>query len=217
MARRAVATLALVVGGSYAENLDGPCDILASAGHTCVAAHSTVRALYRSYAGPLYRVLRPANNASLNVSALDAGGFADIAAHERFCAVGDCVIATVFDQSPRGNHLGQRISTVSGRRVVHRMVNASRHKIAVRGGAAVFGMWFDAPSKSPGSRRYEPGFGYNRDFTEGVPKGNSPESIFAVMSGTHFNDQCCFDYGNSEDTITANGDYGSGAMEAICV
>ena len=41
------------------------------------------------------------------------------------------------------------------------------------------------------------------DDTRGVPKGNEPESIYAVMSGTHFNGGCCFDYGNSEDTRTA--------------
>ena len=38
-----------------------PCDILALAGNDCVAAHSTVRALYAAYAGPLYRVARPDN------------------------------------------------------------------------------------------------------------------------------------------------------------
>ena len=39
----------------------------------------------------------------------------------QFCAKGDCVISNVFDQSPNGNHLGQR----------HKLVNASRHKILV--------------------------------------------------------------------------------------
>lgn len=193
--------LALKAWGAQGDQ--GPCDILAGAGNTCFAAHSTVRALYSSYAGPLYNVRRP-NNESVNISVLEAGGFADIAAHEKFCPAGECVIATVFDQSPQGNHLGQRNTTDgSGNRVVHKMVNASAHKIAVRGGVSVFGMWFG------------PGYGYNRDFTVGVPKGNEPESIYAVMSGTHFNDKCCFDYGNSENTITADGDYGSGAMEAI--
>ena len=33
----------------------GPCDIYADAGAPCVAAHSTTRALYASYNGPLYR------------------------------------------------------------------------------------------------------------------------------------------------------------------
>lgn len=32
---------------------EGPCDILGAAGNPCVAAHSTVRALYKAYNGPL--------------------------------------------------------------------------------------------------------------------------------------------------------------------
>ena len=147
-----------------ASSAEGPCDILDAAGNKCVAAHSTVRALYAKYGGPLYRVIRP-NNASVNISALGPGGFADIAAHEKFCGAGDCVIANIFDQSPQGNHLYQRISDG----VVHKMVNASRHKISVAGGAEVFGMWFD------------PGHGYHVDNTNGIAKGNEPESIYAVM------------------------------------
>ena len=38
----------LLAAASAAE--EGPCDILAAAGHPCVAAHSTVRALYAAYA-----------------------------------------------------------------------------------------------------------------------------------------------------------------------
>ena len=180
---------------------EGPCDILAASGNPCVAAHSTVRALYSTYSGPLYKVTRT-NNASVNISVLRPGGFADITVQEKFCAAGDCVIANIFDQSPQGNHLYQRISDG----VVHKMVNASKHKITVAGGVEVFGMWFD------------PGHGYHIDDTTGVAKGNEPESIYAVMSGTHFNGRCCFDYGNSENTRLQpvhTGDYACGAMEAI--
>src|SRR4051812_39513555 len=35
-----------------------PCDIYAAGGTPCVAAHSTTRALYASYNGPLYAVKR---------------------------------------------------------------------------------------------------------------------------------------------------------------
>ncbi|MEW1838902.1 arabinofuranosidase catalytic domain-containing protein, partial [Nonomuraea angiospora] len=35
-----------------------PCDIYASGGTPCVAAHSTTRALYASYNGSLYQVRR---------------------------------------------------------------------------------------------------------------------------------------------------------------
>jgi len=96
-----------------------------------------------------------------------------------FCAKGDCVISNVFDQShcggkcppPAGNHLGQR----------HKLVNASQHKISVGGGTEVYGMWFD------------PGYGYHVDNTTNIATGNEPESIYAVLSGTHFNGGCCFD------------------------
>ena len=37
---------------------DGPCDITGKAGNPCVAAHSTTRALYAAYDGPLYQVTR---------------------------------------------------------------------------------------------------------------------------------------------------------------
>lgn len=42
------------------------------------------------------------------------------------------------------------------------------------------GMWFD------------PGNGYHQDKTTGLALGNQPESIYAVMSGTHYNGACCF-------------------------
>eukprot|EP00658_Telonema_sp_P-2_P076686 TRINITY_DN675_c0_g1_i9.p2 TRINITY_DN675_c0_g1~~TRINITY_DN675_c0_g1_i9.p2 ORF type:complete len:125 (-),score=36.77 TRINITY_DN675_c0_g1_i9:80-454(-) len=61
-------------------------------------------------------------------------------------------------------------------------------------------MWFD------------PGYGYHVDATTGIATGNDPESIYAVMSGTHYNGGCCFDYGNSE---TNDRDDGCGTMEAI--
>ena len=54
-------------------------------------------------------------------------------------------------------------------------------------------------------------FRYHVDNTTGVATGNDPESIYAVLSGTHINGGCCFDYGNSE---VNNRDDGCGTMEA---
>ena len=34
-------------------------------------------------------------------------------------------------------------------------------------------------------------FGYHVDETKGIAKGNDEESIYAVMSGTHFNGRWC--------------------------
>ena len=63
---------------------EGPCDILAAAGTPCVAAHSTARALYGTYAGPLYEVQRASDGKRLSI--LAANGVADAAAQDAFCS-----------------------------------------------------------------------------------------------------------------------------------
>ena len=52
----------------------GPCDIYASGGTPCVAAHSTTRALYGAYNGPLYQVRRSSDNTTKDIGVLSAGG-----------------------------------------------------------------------------------------------------------------------------------------------
>ena len=85
-----------------------PCDIYASTGHPCVAAHSTVRALYSNFSGPLYNLSKP-DGTSKSISVTTPGGYADKATHDAFCGPEkDCVIYNVFDQSPMNNHLGPR-------------------------------------------------------------------------------------------------------------
>jgi len=45
----------------------GPCDVYAAAGDPCVAAHSTTRALYASYNGPLYQIVRQSDGKLLDI------------------------------------------------------------------------------------------------------------------------------------------------------
>src|SRR6476620_9186560 len=93
----------------------GPCDIYAAAGDPCVAAHSTTRALYAGYNGPLYQVLRQSDGRTLDIGLVqpvaspvpDAGGYANAAAQDAFCANTYCWITTVFDQSSKHNDLKQ--------------------------------------------------------------------------------------------------------------
>src|SRR4051812_3851814 len=90
----------------------GPCDIYATAGTPCVAAHSSTRALYASYNGPLYQILRQSDGKKLDIgvvkpSANEAGGYADAAAQDAFCAGTYCWITTLYDQSGHGNHVTQ--------------------------------------------------------------------------------------------------------------
>lgn len=93
----------------------GPCDIYAAAGDPCVAAHSTTRALYATYNGPLYQVLRQSDAKTLDVGVVqpaaspvpDRGGYADAPVQDRFCAGTYCWISIIYDQSPKHNDLVQ--------------------------------------------------------------------------------------------------------------
>ena len=90
----------------------GPCDIYGAGGTPCVAAHSTTRALYRAYNGNLYQVRRSSDNTTRNIGVLTAGGVANAAAQDSFCANTTCVITVLFDQSGRGNDLWYQGSSV---------------------------------------------------------------------------------------------------------
>src|SRR5450432_4100678 len=82
-----------------------PCDIYAAAGTHCVAAHSTVRALFSAYSGPLYQVRRSSDSTTLNIGTLTAGGYANAAAQNSFCAGTACTITEIFDQTSEHNNL----------------------------------------------------------------------------------------------------------------
>ena len=43
-----------------------------------------------------------------------------------------------------------------------------------------------------------PGVGYRNNKTMGIATGDQPEAEYMVTSGTHYNKECCFDYGNAE-------------------
>jgi hypothetical protein len=81
----------------------GPCDIYQAANTPCGAAHSTVRALYASYTGPLYQVQR-ADKTTKDI-VVGPGGFAQSSDQDSFCSGTTCTIPIIYDQSPNGNHL----------------------------------------------------------------------------------------------------------------
>jgi len=176
----------------------GPCDIYAAGGTPCVAAHSTTRALFGSYSGALYQVRRSSDNATTNISPLSAGGVANAAAQDSFCAGTTCVITEIFDQSGRGNNLTQAPGggAAGG---PDNLANATAAPISV-GGHKAYGVFV------------APGTGYRNDRTSGIATGDAAEGEYAIFDGTHFNGGCCFDYGNAE---TNNNDDGNGTMEAI--
>jgi hypothetical protein len=189
-----------LMGGTTTSQAAGslPCDIYASGGTPCVAAHSTTRALYGTYNGSLYQVRRSSDNATQNIGVLSAGGYANAAAQDSFCSGTSCVITVIYDQSGRGNNLTQAPGG------------------GAAGGPDNLANATAAPTTVAGHKAYgvfvAPGTGYRNDHTNGIATGDSPEGMYAIFDGTHYNGGCCFDYGNAE---TDNNDDGNGTMEAI--
>jgi hypothetical protein len=208
--RRALLTLAaattLALGGPLAGGAgtpsraatQEPCDIYAAASTPCVAAHSTTRALYAAYNGPLYQVKRASDGATTNVSPLSAGGYANSATQDSFCVNTYCTITEIYDQSGNGNNLTDAPAggAASGPDILADAAGAP----TMAGGHKVYGVFIS------------PGMGYRDDSTRNIATGNASEGEYAVFDGSHQNNGCCFDYGNAE---TNNDDDGAGTMEAI--
>jgi hypothetical protein len=184
---------------------EGPGDIYAAAGCPLVAAHSTTRALYASYRGPLYQVLRQSDGKTLDIGVVqpragDPGGYADAAAQDAFCANTYCWITTIYDQSGKGNHLTQAPrGGFSGPAMggFNNLPLADMAPITVMG-HKVYGVFI------------EPGMGLRDDDPVGTAVDDQAEGQYWVVSGHHYNSGCCFDYGNAE---TDSRDDGDGTME----
>jgi non-reducing end alpha-L-arabinofuranosidase len=175
----------------------GPCDIYASGGTPCVAAYSTVRALYSSYDGPLYQVKRVSDGTTANVGLLVEGGYANATEQDTFCAHTTCVITEIFDQSAEGNNL--TIEGAGGADGADVGANAAALPVTA-GGHKVYGIYIAGQT------------GYRDNSTHGVAVNGEPEGMYMVASGTHVNSGCCFDFGNAE---TNSDDNGNGHMDAV--
>ncbi|HET7105116.1 MAG TPA: arabinofuranosidase catalytic domain-containing protein [Terracidiphilus sp.] len=174
----------------------GPCDIYAAAGDPCVAAHSTTRALYAAYNGPLYQVLRQSDEKTLDIGVVqpvstpypDAGGYADAAAQDAFCANTYCWISKIYDQSPRHNDLTQAPrGGFSGPSLggFNNLPVADMAPVTIMG-HKVYGVFI------------LPGMGLRQDDAKGTAVDDQAEGQYWVINGLHFNSGCCFDYGNAE-------------------
>jgi hypothetical protein len=192
----------LAGSGTSQAATQGPCDLYAAGGTPCVAAHSTTRALYGAYTGSLYQVRRASDSATRDIAPLAAGGVADAAAQDAFCAGTTCLITVIYDQTGRNNRLTQappggfQGPAAGG---YDNLANATAAPITV-GGHKAYGVYV------------APGTGYRNNNTNGIATGDQPEGMYAIFDGTHYNGGCCFDYGNAERNSRDNG---NGTMEAI--
>ena len=192
-------------GSSGTTGGQGPCDIYQAAKTPCVAANSTVRALYASYSGNLYQVRRTSDKSTKDIPVLAPGGFADSSAQEAFCPSGTaCTISIIYDQSPQANHLvvsGKATWLANGATEA----DAAGAKIKV-GGHTVYGIH----AVGCGTNCFVGG--YRNNNAKGLAKNDDPESMYWVVDAKKYNNWCCFDYGNAE---TNNIDDGSATMETL--
>lgn len=180
-----------------------PCDIYLAGGTPCVAAHSTTRALFDAYAGDLYQVRRKSDNTTKDVGVLGTGREANAAIQDAFCANTTCTISKIYDQTANHNDLVK--GPGGGFPVADLEANATAAKIKLNG-QTVYGIY------TTGAFEPSAGVGYRNNATKGVPTGDQPEAMYMLVGGKHYNQWCCFDYGNAE---TNTRDNGPGTMEAV--
>jgi len=158
-----------------------------------------VRALYGDYAGKLYQVRR-ADNTTKDILTLSAGGIADTAPQDTFCSGSTCVVTVLYDQSGKGNDMWYQGSEQVPASTSSSPSKATTESLNV-GGRKVYSLYINA------------GNCYWHDGSKsGLATGAQPEGMYMVTSGKHYNSGCCFDYGNSETSRSADG---SGTMDAI--
>ncbi|MBN2666706.1 MAG: lamin tail domain-containing protein [Bacteroidales bacterium] len=186
---------------------EGPCDIYTAAGNPCVTAHSSTRALYKSYNGPLYQVMRQSDGKTLDIGVVrpgegDPGGYADAAAHDTFCTNTLCWITILYDQSGNGNHLVQ--------------APPGTFRGPAKGGFNALPIADMAPITIMGQKAYGvyimPGMGLRSNDATGLAINDEPQGIYMVCDGKHFDSGCCFNYGNTSTNSRA---VGRGTMETV--
>ncbi len=177
----------------------GPCDIYANDGSPCIAAHSTVRALYAGYSGPLYQV-KKVDGSTKDIVPLAPGGFANAADQDAFCGVDACTISTIYDQSGSGNHL-TKAPAGGAKMTPDNEANAKALPVTFSG-HNVYGV------------HIVPGIGYRNNLACGTATGDDAQTMYMVADAQPgaYNGGCCFDYGNMERNSRDNGE---GTMEAV--
>ena len=206
------ALLALFITGIWPNNISAaqcPCDLYAAGGTPCVSAHSTVRALYGAYNGPLYQVTRKSDKKTKDIGLRTSGGLANVAVQDSFLAGTTGHMTIIYDQSGNANHLTPAPS--GAWRPADTPALASNGAIMLNG-YTVHGVYADGKFPTSRADTLSKAVGYRNNRTTGMPKGNEPEGMYMVVDAKHYSPYCCFDYGNAG---TSNDVEGNGTMEAI--
>jgi hypothetical protein len=172
------------------------------------------RVLSSKYSGPLYQVRKGGTwNKTTGVSGgtfrdigTTAGGYADAASQDGFCAGATCTVSVLYDQSGKGNNLkaapagcytgGDGAAAEPDKESVAttRSTTLNGHKVY-----ALLNVVHD---------------GYRNNSPSGTATGSAAQGVYIVADGKKFGTLCCWDFGNAEPTNCAGG-AGTGTMDAI--
>ena len=167
----------------------GPCDILASAGTPCVAAHSVTRLMRTAYAGSsIFQIRRASDSTTHNIGTL-ANGTVNTSAITTFCSGTTCTYSEIYDQTGNSNNLPQ--ATAANQAPVSYTTFSSG----------------SLPMVATGAYQYY----RNRASTSDIPTGNSSITEYDVVNTLNYG-TCCGTYGDMESTVV---DAGAGAMFAL--
>src|ERR1022692_1763936 len=111
-----------------------------------------------------------------------------VLAQDAFCANTYCWITTIYDQSPKHNHLTQAPrGGFSGPAMggFNNLPIADMAPITIMGHQA-YGVFI------------APGMGLRQNDVKGTAVDDQAEGQYWVINGQHYNSGCCFDYGNAE-------------------
>jgi hypothetical protein len=181
-------------GSSSTGRSDGPCDVYAAANTPCAAAYSMVRALSKSYTGPLYQVrsgssaMNTGSGGMLKDIPMLADGFADTSVQDTFCSGTTCTVSLLYDHSGNGNNLpvAKKGLTNGGANAgMDDFESAANKGMMTIKGHKVYSLYMNARE------------GY-RIMTKGknVPTGSASQGIYELADGTHVGNACCWDFGN---------------------
>jgi hypothetical protein len=173
---------------------DRPCDIYAAASTPCVAAYSMVRALSKTYSGPLYQVRSGSSSQNTGTGGtthdigMTSDGYADVASQDAVCNGTTCTVSLLYDQSGNGNNLpvAKKGRSDGGQYGAMDDFESSATKGAVTaGGHKVYSLYMNARE---GYRLQAKG--------KNMPLGTAPQGVYELADGTHVGTACCWDFGN---------------------
>ena len=202
-----MATLMTAQSGAPPARPQGPCDIYAADAAPCVAAHSTTRALYAPYNGPLYQVLRQSDGKTLDIGVVSqhVTGARSRRLRRRGRAGRVLRQHLLLDHDAlRPVPQAQRPHPGAARRLQRPGHGRLQQPADRRHGA-------DHDHRPQGLRRvHRAGHGPAQNDAKGTAVDDQAEGQYWVINGRHYNSGCCFDYGNAE--IDSRDD-GNGTME----